>query len=61
MSDKEIIIACPCCETKLWLDRETYGILKYENPLKAKKSFDVMISKYKEEKSNCKYYMFRGD
>ncbi|MFC2091706.1 hypothetical protein ACFLTD_02935 [Elusimicrobiota bacterium] len=47
----EHIITCPCCETELWIDKETGGILKYVKPVKDKNNFDGLMAKYKKEQS----------
>lgn len=51
MEKNELIVLCPCCDTKLWIDKETGGILKKESPAKIKKGFDNLFTKYKEQQA----------
>jgi len=51
MKNKESIVVCPCCETKLWIDRETGGIIKHVQPSKGKENLKDLLNKYKEHKA----------
>jgi hypothetical protein len=48
MNKNEIIVTCPCCSTKLYIDKETGGILKYQVPDKEQKSLENLLSNHKK-------------
>ena len=51
MKENTVIVTCPGCRTKLWIDKETGGILKCQYPVKAKTGFSDLISRHKKQEA----------
>jgi len=44
-------VICPCCDSVLWIDRQTGEVLRYDKPAKKKGSLDDMLAKEQKRKS----------
>ncbi|MFH1415741.1 MAG: hypothetical protein ABIH89_06620 [Elusimicrobiota bacterium] len=50
MESKEFNLLCPCCKTKIVVDKDTGGILRHEERVKEKENFNNLLGKYKKQK-----------
>ncbi len=50
MSEKVFEIACPHCQTVIWVDGENRRVLKSEKAAKKKESLDELLFKEKQKK-----------
>lgn len=47
-----LLISCPCCQSKLWIDPVTQEVIQFEKDRgKKKKSLDELLLKEKKRKS----------
>jgi uncharacterized protein YbaR (Trm112 family) len=51
MKTDDLIVICPCCKTKLWIDESTGGVLKQERPARAKGGFNDLVVNYKKQEA----------
>ncbi|MBN2406349.1 MAG: hypothetical protein JXJ19_01520 [Elusimicrobia bacterium] len=54
MNKNDYMIDCPCCGAKIWIDKETGGILRSTSPEKDKQDFNGLLAKHRKHEAGLK-------